>query len=222
MKMNIIAITKGVILPRFLLCLGLWALIKIGLDPAPVPSSSHPEVEYGAVIFLIGVLILASLGIPRVEQSGAILVAATGLLIIIINHLLNFIYGYDWFEGLWSFTPDFIRYGTYALIGYILASRRGVGWAVLIVGVIALLDSFLGWAALLPTQLSLIHWITPQGESIFTLWHYNWNDAPGIFIRLLWQGTIWGLFGFVGAMSTKLFGLTKGYYRNLTLGSSNR
>ena len=192
-------------------------LIKIGLGAALSSSGNNPEVGYGAVIFLIGALLLGSLGIPRMEQSGGILLTGTGLLIIIINHLLNLIYGYDWFEGYWYFTPDFIRYGTYALLGGILASRRGAGSAVLIVVVVAILESFLGWAALLPTQLGEVQVTTPQGGSSFSLWRYDWNDAPAIFSRLLWQGIFWGLFGFIGALLTKLTQLTMGYYRELSI-----
>jgi hypothetical protein len=192
-------------------------LITIGLNSALLSSGNSPEVRHGAVIALIAALILGSLGIPRVEHSGAILLTGTGLLIISLNHVLNLVYGYDWFEGHWFFTPDFIRYGTYALLGGLLASRRGVGWAVLIVGLIALFESFLGWAALLPTQLREIQVITPQGESSFTLWRYNWNDAPTIFSRLLGQGIFWGLFGFLGALLTKLTQQTIGYYRELSI-----
>jgi hypothetical protein len=171
-------------------CLALFLIA--GLHDALGYSGGTPEVGIAVAALVICIPIAAMFRVPLTPYGVGSLIVAAGLLIIGINHFLNLIYGYDWFEGLWYFAPDWIRYVTYSSLGYVVARQKGAWIGVLVSFSIACFDVVFGWAALLPTQ-----------SRMFGVDHVR-SNWPYLVSLLGLSGAIWSFCGVLGAILSRV------------------
>src|SRR5687768_5353260 len=109
--MSITIRRKPIIVPRFLVAIGLVLFMIIGLGDGFHPD--HPEVAISIIVFSALLFFAITSGFLPLRHGIALLVLGIGVFVLLGNHFLNFVYGYDWFEGLWYFPPEWFKYVTY-------------------------------------------------------------------------------------------------------------
>ena len=171
---------RPTIFPRFLVALGLVLFMMIGLEDGLGSSGDNPEIGISIVVLSALLLLAITFGFLPLHHGIAPLVLGIGVLVLLGNHFLNFVYGYDWFEGLWYFPPEWFRYVTYTAASYIVAGRKGISLAILTSILVAFLDGVIGRIAMLPT------WGRFGSEYLWAIW----NE---ISLYLILQTVVWGV-----------------------------
>jgi hypothetical protein len=174
---------RPIILARFLVAVGLVLFMMIGLEDGLGHSGGTPEVGISIVLLSALLLLAITLGALPLHHGIAPLVLGIGVLVLLGNHFLNFVYGHDWFEGRWYFPPEWFTYVTYSAASYVVAERKGVPLAISTCILIALLNFVLGSIILLPT------WGRAFGQE------YMWSQLNDISRYWALHTLFWGVLG---------------------------
>jgi hypothetical protein len=137
--------------------LALWVILALmgGISDIPNASMSARMAYFLALLTTALASAILILMAPRtlIRYSLDQAFVGIGLFVIAANHFFNAVLGYDWFEGNYYVTPDWIKFPTYAVLGYATAIRSNAPLAILVGLVVALLDGLVGWAAISSTMM---------------------------------------------------------------------
>jgi hypothetical protein len=206
---------------------GAWLamLMLIGLGDAQktlnwASGGGHDNsgwLGYVVVGLLISsVLILVSVSRGVAGQGLIWLTVYTGFLILIVDGVLQSVYGSDWEDfaarlgpvpadgygwmEVWTYTPDLIRILTYIGLGYLVARRKGVIVGTAITTLVALADSGLGVLALALHQMLFIPSLWKAVMQLVGL-----GEVVGsLAVDLVARASILALLGLMGAMTTRV------------------